>query len=250
MHNSDLFLLLIFALGSYIQTTTGFAFGLIVMSGVTALGLAPIEVTAFAISLLSLVNSGIGLQGKLWRQINWLALRWFMVACLPAIFAGLWLLDYLGENALHLLQLILGISIVISSLLMVVKVKTRQSSPGYSFAISGALAGVMGGMFATFGPPISYLMYRQPDTLSRIRATLLAIFAVTAVVRLLLVVNTTGIHSGTWLICALGVPVVMLSTVLAKRFPPPLSQDAARHLAFGLLMLSGISLTSQGLLGG
>ncbi|WP_418138542.1 hypothetical protein AB8616_19905 [Marinomonas sp. RS-M-Aa-14] len=63
MDSSSLLLLLFFALGSYIQATTGFAFGLIVVSSVSALGLAPIEVTAFAVSVLSLINAGIGLYG-------------------------------------------------------------------------------------------------------------------------------------------------------------------------------------------
>jgi hypothetical protein len=40
----------------------------------------------------------------------------------------------------------------------------------------------------------------------------------------------------------------MLGTFLARRYPPPLSPDAMRRLAFGLLFLSGLALFVPALL--
>ena len=45
------------ALGSYIQTISGFAIALIIAGGATALGLAPIDFTANVISFIALANT-------------------------------------------------------------------------------------------------------------------------------------------------------------------------------------------------
>jgi hypothetical protein len=48
-------------------------------------------------------------------------------------------------------------------------------------------------------------------------------------------------RDGYWwsLLC---IPAVMAMTFAAKRWPPPLSALSIRRLAFGLLLLSGLSL--------
>ena len=246
--SNELLLLLFFALGSYIQATTGFAFGLIVMSSVSALGLAPIEVTAFAVSVLSLFNSTLGLRGGHLRQVNRLAFSGIMLTCVPVTFIGVWLLGYLGDTELGLLKTLLGLSIVLSSLLMMLQTsRERQRSSATMFGLGGLVAGLMGGMFGTFGPPLAYLMYRQPDTLATIRATLLAIFSITSVVRIAMVMNTQTVSEATWFICLIGVPVVALSTVAASRFPLPIKPETMRRFAFALLLVAGTSLAWQGL---
>ena len=53
LETTHILLLIFLILASYIQASTGFAFALVVMSGVTAFDLAPIEVTAFVVSFLS-----------------------------------------------------------------------------------------------------------------------------------------------------------------------------------------------------
>jgi uncharacterized membrane protein YfcA len=246
--SSELLLLLFLALGSYIQATTGFAFGLIVMASVSALGLAPIEVTAFLISALSLLNSTLGLRGGHWRVVNRQALLWFILPCLPATLAGLWVLGYLGNGRLGLLQMLLGLCIILSSLLMMVQVEREKEHSGKpSFLFSGVLSGLMGGMFATFGPPITFMMYRQPDAIATIRATLLCAFSITAVVRLSAVLWMQSIDSAVVGLCLLGAPIVIIATLVARHYRLPLSDLAMRRFSFGLLMVSGLSLAASGL---
>ncbi|KZN13784.1 sulfite exporter TauE/SafE family protein [Marinomonas sp. TW1] len=246
MDTASLLLLLFIALGSYIQATTGFAFGLIVVSGVSALGLAPIEVTAFVVSALSLTNAAVGLYGGQWREMNFRAFGWMIVSCLPTTLFGVWLLGYLGDNGVNLLKLCLGGFIVVSSLVMMAQShRRRAASSSFAFASSGVLAGVMGGMFATFGPPLTFMMYRQPDSLAKIRATLLSIFCCTAAIRVMFVSASQPIEIQTWWLCLIGFPVVVVSSLMARRFPLPLSSRAMRLFAFSLLLFSGGSLIWQ-----
>lgn len=248
MDSSTALLLFFFALGSYIQVTAGFAFGLIVMSSVSALGLAPIGITAFAVSFLSMTNAALGLYGGHWKNINQRGFFAFILLCSPFILVGIWLLNYLGENAVGWLKMSLGVCLVLSSLTMMLQVnKVRKPSSTGAFAASGILSGLMGGMFGTFGPPITFMMYRQPDEQARIRATLLSVFCVAGIVRISSVSAFQGVDVATLWFCALGFPVVMTTTLLAKRFPLPISNKTIRFVAFSLLILSGLSLIWQGI---
>ena len=59
---------------------------------------------------------------------------------------------------------------------------------------------------------------------------------------------TQGVDLDTWLLCALGFPVkVVVATIVARKFPLPISGRAMRFVAFSLLLLSGVSLMWQGL---
>ncbi|WP_438462436.1 TSUP family transporter [Marinomonas sp. PE14-40] len=242
-----LFLLVVFAIGSYVQASTGFAFGLIVISSISALGLAPIEVTAFVVSLLSLMNSIIGLQGGQWRKANFKAILYFSIPCLPATFVGIWLLAFLGENQLNILKIILGVTIVGSSLIMMLQ--TNLAKKGSSipvFLLGGLSSGLIGGLFSTFGPPLTYIMYRQPDTLKTIRTTLLLVFAITSIMRLSFVMATQEVSMQTYLLSAIGFPAVVLAALAARYYPIPISVDTMRRCAYGILLASGISLIVQG----
>jgi len=246
--SSSLLLLCFIALGSYVQGVTGFAFGLIVMGSVTALNLASIEVTAFIVSILSLINSLTGLYGGHYRAINTRALLWIIIPCLPAMFVGIWLLNYLGESQWGLLKIILGTSIIFSSITMLYQVKNiTRPSPRTSLALSGIAAGIMGGMFATFGPPITYIMYRQPTTIIIIRATLLCAFSITAFVRIIAVSSTQVLTNDIFWLCIVSIPIVVLTSTAARVYKLPFSSLTIKRCSFGLLLLSGISLIIGGL---
>ena len=75
-----------------------------------------------------------------------------------------------------------------------------------------------------------------------IRSTLLAIFGFTTILRngyVIAVGDFTLDMLTTALWC---LPVVYLATLAGKKFPPPLSEQSMRRLAFGLLALLGTTL--------
>ncbi len=236
-----LFALLSFA-AAYLQTLTGFAFGLLLMGAVALTGLMPLQEAAVIVSLLTLANA-LMVLAKGWREI---AMRPFLLALLgaiPLIVVGYVLLDLLASSSLAALRLMLGLVIIVSSLQLVFRPDAReQLSSSQSFAFFGALGGIMGGMFSTAGPPLVYHFYRQPLPHRTIRETLVAIFAVNAIFRLLLVAvtETLPLDAAGW--AMVGLPGVLVATYAARRWPPRLSTAALRRLAFVLLLMSGLSL--------
>lgn len=227
---------------AYTQTLTGFAFGLITMGGVGLTGLLSLPDAAMIVSVLTLVNATQMLL-KGWRDVAWHQFGFVMMASIPMLFVGYGLLEWLAGSHVDLLRLLLGLVIVVSSLQLARKPDPlpEQSGNG-SFLFFGGIAGLMGGLFSTAGPPLVYHLYRQPMPLTKVRETLVTVFALNAVFRIGIVVASGDIPSDSTLSGLVAIPAVMCATYAARRWPPPISPVALRRIVFLLLLLSGISL--------
>lgn len=235
-------LLGVVSLAAYIQTVTGFAFGLTLMGGSVLLGIAPVPVVAILISILSLLNCIMALYrnvGNLDRQIIVLC----AMSSVITLFAGVWLLNHLSGAYVGALQLILGGAIIVSSLMLVIRPKPQAGRSGPStFLFAGMVSGLLGGLFSTSGPPLVFHFYRQPLARAVIRDSLLLIFSIHSVQRIALVAWQGALTADILLIALTALPVVLVVTWLARRFPPQLSDLTLRRFAFVLLMGSGVSL--------
>lgn len=235
--------MLVVALGTYVQTVTGFGMGMIVLGFVAQLGLYSITFASVVISVLMLANGPIALHGNM-KGMDKNAL-WFTLAGLfPALVGGVILLEYLSADFTRTLQMILGITIICGGLFIVLKPEPlKQRSNNISFAAAGAVAGVFGGLFAISGPPLVYQYYRQPFTLHAIRMSLLMILLVMDFVRLVVMESQGSLDMEMIWVSLLSIPVVAIFTLVGKRYPPPFSDQTMRRLAFIMLVVIGISLT-------
>jgi uncharacterized membrane protein YfcA len=230
------------AIAAYVQTLTGFAMGLILVGGVGLSGVMSLPDAAVLISVLTVVN-GVVVFARNWHGVAWRELGLSFAGSLLALFAGYALLQVLAEASLDWLRLVLGLVIVVSSLQLLWRPQPLpQRSPAASFAGFGVIAGLMGGMFSTSGPPLVYHFYRQPMPHDTVRKTLLLYFGISGIIRLGMVAASGHVPPLSLWWSLLAIPVVMGVTVLARRWPPPLGQAAMRRIVFVLLMLSGLSL--------
>jgi len=235
-------LLLLAAGAAYIQTITGFAFGLLMMGGIGMLALLPLPDAAVLVSMLTFVNAAqVFLRG--WQNIAWREFRLAISPGLILLALGYFTLEQLSRTNLDDVRFLLGMVIVAASIQLILEPHPlpRRSSAA-SFVIAGGVGGFLGGMFSTSGPPLIYHFYRQPLAQVAIRDTLVLIFGVNAVIRLALVGSTGTFPSDTIWWALIAAPVVTAATFAAKRWPPPLQQATVRRVAFSLLLLSGIAL--------
>jgi uncharacterized membrane protein YfcA len=239
----ELLLLWLIAGGAaWVQALTGFAFGLILVGAIGLFHLIPLPDAAILSSLLVIFN-GIMMLRKDWRSIDRQGFALLMLGSLPGLLIGYGLLLYLASSALSALALMLGALIIFAALQLLNRPQPRtQRSGPVSFVTTGMIGGIMGGLFSTAGPPIIWQMYRQPLIHVMVRSTLVAVFLVNAVARLGLVFATTGVSAQVWLAAAGALPMVFLGTLLAQKFPPPVSSTVLRRSAAGLLLLSGLAL--------
>ncbi len=239
--------LLLTGMAAYVQTLTGFAFGLITMGGVGLTGLLSLPDAAMLVSVLTLVNAAQMLL-KGWRDVDWRRFGLVLIASWPFLFIGFNLLEWLAASRADWLRLALGFVIVISSLQLArMPEPLKQPSGAPSFLFFGSVAGLMGGMFSTAGPPLVYHFFRQPMPLVVVRETLVTIFALTALFRTGMVVASDQIPSASTLSGLFAIPAVIAGTHLARRYPPPLSPAVMRQVVFLLLFLSGVSLGAPAL---
>ncbi len=100
----------------------------------------------------------------------------------------------------------------------------------------------MGGLFSTAGPPLVYLLYRQPMAQQMVHQCLFLLFVIVQTVRLTFMLVTGSFTWGSLLYIVLSLPVVWLVDRTHERFPIRLSVIATTRLAAALLMLAGTGL--------
>lgn len=223
------------ALGSYVQTMTGFALGIVVTGIVALSGAVPIADTADALSIIGLINAAVVLP-KIGKHTDWQGLLRLMLALTPGMIAGVVLLDTLSFHHSEVLRLLAGFIVLMGGFMLFVQRRPVEKPSGpLSTGVLGVTAGVMSGLFSLPGPPVVYHYYRQPVSLQTVRATLITIFAILSIFRLITVQVQTGISIVSVEMALLSIPVVTVGSWLGVRFPPRLSDVVTRRVAFSIL---------------
>ena len=242
-----IFLGAVFA-GSYVQSVSGFAMGLIVIAVVGASGIISLPVLTAAASLITVVNVVVALKGHT-QHIDKRIFLWLAVGQLPAIGVGVWILTWLDRDAQNVLELLLGLFITLGSLSMMLKPRPLAApSPNWACLTAGLAGGVVGGMFSASGPIMGWFNYRQPLPLAIIRATLLCSFALTTSARTVVVGFQGGLTAEVLWLSAVAVPLVILGTWLGREMPPPVSDETMKQGAFALLLVMGVWILGNALL--
>lgn len=235
-------LAVIAGVASYLQTVTGFAFGLVFMGTIAATGMIGIEDGATIVSILVMVN-GTQILVTNWRHVSLKSFLQIVPVALAATVAGALLLPFLLAKSLVWLKFILGLVVIVSSLRLL---HAPASAPGFprgpAMTLSGLAGGIMGGMFAIPGPPIVYVIHRYLRTYPEIRATLVAIFSTIIGFRLVFSSLVASPSAGILVTSLLLVPVAITVTALAQRYPPPLTARMMTAITVSLLVLIGLIL--------
>ena len=241
-------LLLTFALlgvATLLQTLSGFGFGLIVVSSFTLLEIMPLTATTFLVSFLSLFNS-VSLVFKNTHHVNKRAFNILLVTAIPFMAAGYILLEYLSQSMSHWLNIMLGSVILLCCGLLVIKRSAvERSEPSIGFGVAGAMSGLLGGLFSTFGPPVVFQCYRQQWSITEIRITLLAFFCLTSLMRLIVVPFGTLPSYDIVLSTLFAIPIVLLFTRIGRLLAAKVSAKHIKLMALLMLTLSGSLLIIQ-----
>lgn len=231
---------------SVLQNLTAFAFGLVLLGLVELFGIVPLADATNASMVLAFANSLAFFWGDK-EPLPWKQVKHVLWASTLGVAAGLALQVWINANAAHWFRLLLGLAVIVSAANLVLARSVRpQPSPPHSFAFFGALSGVLGGLFATSGPPIVYHMLRQPFDPLQIRRCLILIFAVNNGFRLVLVTATGRFSQLSLLLCCIALPVAFLVTVLCTRYPIRISRTRLLAITSALLCVAGASLVLSG----
>ena len=231
-------------MGAWLQATSGFALGLIVMAIVQMSGVLSIAETAAAISVLAFVNIAVSLVDS-FKDVDRRLFLFLTLGQLPAIALGITFLNFLTREATVLLEIVFALFLIIGSFSLALNPTPRERrSPAFATAGIGFVGGIFGGMFAASGPVVGWFAYRQPIVIASIRASLLAMLGVTTCTRTVLVWIDGIFTQSLIFIIVVAVPVVFLATYLAKRFQPKVTDRQFRRAVFTLVFLVGCWILS------
>ena len=242
-----LLFLMFVTLAVYAQTLTGFALALILLGLVGATDLVPLTDAVNAVTVMAVVVACTFFYRRWPLQVE--RSLWPAVASsIPGAVAGTLLLFWLAGAAYEVLRLLLGLSIVFCALLLwrVAEPRKTVSSRG-AFVLAGGISGLLGGMFSAAGPPLVYLMYRQPLAHARVQESLILFFGMGALLRLAIVVPTGHFSAQAVGLAAESIPVVFFVTSAAARRPPPLRPKLLKAIVCLLLVITGAGMIGAAL---
>jgi uncharacterized membrane protein YfcA len=241
-----LFLMFV-ALAAYAQNLTGFALALILLGLIGATDVVPLTDAVNAVTVMALTNAGTFLYRR-WPVHPERSLWPAIVSSIPGAVVGTILMSWLAGAAYEVLRLLLGLSIVLCALLLwrAAKPLKTVSSRG-AFVLAGGISGLLGGMFSASGPPLVYLMYRQPLAHARIQESLIVFFGVGSLLRLAIVVVAGRFSMHAVGLTAEAIPVVFAVTAFAAGRPPPLSLGLLKAVVCVLLVITGVGLVGAAL---
>jgi uncharacterized membrane protein YfcA len=230
------------AIAVYAQALTGFAMALILLGLIGATDIVSLPDAANAVTVLVLINAfiflsrrkALRLERSLWRAL---------AASLVGAIVGVALLIWLAGSSYQVLRLVLGISIVLCALMLWRAAKPLERESGQEvFVSAGLLAGILGGMFSTPGPPLVYVVYRQPWSLARIQESLIYFFGAGALLRLIMIVSSGQFTMQSVWLTLIAAPVVFLVTWVAVHQKAPFSVSTMKAMVSALLIVSGVTM--------
>ena len=145
---------------SFIQRTTGFGFGIFIMTMLPYLMPSYGEATTLS-GLLALTTSFM-VAVKMRRLISWKRLMPVLLTFIIVSAGAITMLKYLDDE---LLRRILGVVLIFTSIYFIFFSNRIRIRPSIPAAIgTGCVSGVLGGFFGMQGPPVVlYFINSEPD---------------------------------------------------------------------------------------
>lgn len=156
-------ILLIFLLtivASFIQRTTGFGFGIFMMTMLPFLMPSYAEATTLS-GLLSITTS-LFVTIKMWRLISWKRLWLILLTFIVISAVCIRVLAHIGGSSFR--PVLGGILIAASLYFLFLNSKINIRPTKLSQLVTGSISGAMGGFFGMQGPPaVLYFISSEPD---------------------------------------------------------------------------------------
>ncbi|MDN3986311.1 sulfite exporter TauE/SafE family protein [Zwartia vadi] len=229
-------------IAAFCQNLTGFAFGLILVGLTGALQIISIADAANIACILSIANNVVYLS-KSPRLTTGPLLKPMLITSMIGLVLGFISLSWFTDNGINTLRLILGVCIFASAIaLFMINTNKRKTSGKYSTMTAGFLTGILGGMFATPGPPLVYHLYSQPLDKDLVRHYLFIVFSLTSAARLVIALLTGELTMNAVILSAIAFPAITIATILQIKHPINLSRRVAQLLVTALLLATGLGL--------
>lgn len=230
-------ILLLFAFGAaFIQRTTGFGFGILIMTMLPHLMPSYGEATALS-GLLAMVTSAI-IVWRTWRDIEWRKLLPILtIFVIVSVFA----IEFLSIMRNEMLHKILGVTLIMASfyfLFLNNKIKVKESLVTQTSL--GTISGLMGGFFGMQGPPAILYFLAVSDSKEKYIAIAQAYFLIGNIMMTLFRLNAGFISKAVVINWLVAIPAVFIGTYLGTLVYKRIQMPLLRKCVYIYIGISGI----------
>ena len=237
--NVELYRLALIALitfgGAYIQSVTGFGFGIFAMIFLPKL-LVYTEANVLSTMLSSLTSVGVAIAMR--KLINWKNLIFPIIGCTVSTYVAV---QFIKTQKNETLSLMLGIALFALSLYFFFfsdKIKIKPT--WYAGLIAGLLSGILGGMFSIGGPPVViYFLQSEKDT-DHYMATISSYFIFSGAVAITIKALAGFVTANVWAGLVIGITAILIGSFTGKKTRDKTNPKIIKKAIYGFMALSGI----------
>ena len=220
--------------GSYIQSVTGFGFGIFVMMFFPVL-LQYTEANVLS-SLLGIFTS-LAMVIQMRRLINWKNILFPLLGCLLATYGAV---NFIKRQENELLLMLLGaVLLLLSVYFFFFSGKLRLRPSWYAGLTAGVLSGVMGGMFSMGGPPVVIYFLQSEEDSDHYLATISGYFVCSNLISITTKGMAGFVTSQVLLAFAVGAIGMAAGAFVGKKTRERVPARMVRKLVYGFMALSG-----------
>ena len=237
MDNGVIFILIaaVVLCASYIQSVTGFGFGIFAMIFLPSL-LLYTEANALSSTLSAMTSVSVALA--LYKHITWKNLLFPLVGCLASTaFAVTFIKTQKNET----LTLLLGIALLLLSVYFFFcsdKIKIKPT--WYAGLIAGILSGILEGMFAIGGPPVVIYFMQSERESNNYLATISAYFVFSGMIAIASKAIAGFFTANVWLGLAVGAVALLVGAIVGKLTREKIKPTFVKKAVYGVMAVSGI----------
>lgn len=167
-------------------------------------------------------------------------LKWLIPSAIAGILAGVTLLAMLPQ---HATLVALGMFITGYGLYRLGASRPATGIPRWWGVPTGLLGGLIGGLFGVGGPIYAAYMTARIADVSRMRATLAAVFTFSTGLRVAVYfVSGLALQSEVWWALLILLPIMPIGLAIGHRLHAKLTPQQVGRFISGLLVVSGLSL--------
>lgn len=221
--------------GSYVQSVTGFGFGIIAMMFLPGL-MAFTEANVLS-SILGAFTSVMVIL-SVYRRVNWKNIVFPLISSTVTNYLAI---SFMSVAATDTLTLLLGIALfALSIYFFFFSSRIRIRATWYAGLIAGSVSGLMSGLFSIGGPAVVvYFLQSEKDTDSYV-ATISAYFLFSGIVSITLKALSGFVTGNVLAGTAIGVIGMVLGSLLGKRTRAAINPTLLKKAVYGFMAVSGL----------
>jgi uncharacterized membrane protein YfcA len=230
---------LIILLAGFTQGFTGFGSALIMLPLLTLMTGVK-TVVPLVILLGGCVNVILFFQVR--RHVQWKRIHVLLMACVPGIFCGVYILKTMPTG---FLELVIGLVLVVFPAWVISRGAPVREVPSWWAWPAGFLSGVLGGSISTGGPPVIIYTALQPWGKLAIKSTLVGFFLFTSAAAG--VVQAAGglMTRDVLVLFAAGLPALITGVLGGSYLFGKVDSSAYRKMLSILLILLGVVMLGR-----